>query len=195
MTKIIEFLKKYWCAFVLVGLAVGFFAGRATIQDKTVVKYENGKTVADTIYSEKLAPYATNKPGTPVLPMKRDTLWLDSVSHDVFVVDTAKIIATYTEKRSYKNTLFDNDTNGKLTVSSDVQYNALVKLGYEFTPIQKTTTITRTKIIVPWIEIGYNSFGYVSAGGGVYYHDLGVGVRYETDFTKKGFSLGLHYKF
>ena len=195
MNEIIGFLKKYRYALVLAGLVVGFFAGRATIQDETVVKYENGKTVSDTIYSEKLVSYATNKPAAPVLPMKHDTLWVDSVSHDIFVVDTAKIIATYIEKRSYKNTLFDNDINGKLTVSSDVQYNALVKLGYEFTPIQKNTTITRTKIIVPWLEIGYNSFGYISAGGGIYYHNLGVGARYETDFTKKGFSLGMHYKF
>lgn len=190
-----EFIKKYWYALALVGLVAGFSAGRATVQDKTVVKYEKGKTISDTIYLGKLVPYATNIPKSPVFPMKHDTLWVDSVSHDVFVVDTAKIIATYIEKRSYKNTLFDNETNGKLIVSSDVQYNSLVKLGYEFTPIQKITTITRTKIIVPWIEVGYNSFGYVSAGGGIYYYNLGFGARYETDFTKKGFFLGLHYKF
>lgn len=186
---------KLWLLGLLI-LSVGFIAGRCT--DKTVVKteYVKGETVRDTIFATKLVPYKVEIPAKPTLPMKPDTIRIPGKPEIIRMkVDTAQIIADYIKENSYYNVLFDDQEKGKLTVASVVQYNALKKLGYEFTPIQKQTTIERRRIFTPFVNASYNTLGYYGAGAGLYYYDVGVNVKYLTDFKTKGYEFGLNVKF
>jgi len=168
-------------------LIIGFIAGRLSIGESET-KYVKGDTIRDTLLVDN--PYDVYIPANPVLPLKPDT-----INNEVYLkVDTLQIIANYIKRNSYKNLLFD-DLNGKLVVSSVVQYNQLENLSYEFTPIQKQTTIIKKRLLTPYISSSYNSFGIVGIGGGLYYHDVGLGAKYITDFERKGFEVGLNIKF
>lgn len=184
---------------ILIGvliLGAGFFLGRCTTEPKTTTKYVKGKPIHDTLYSEQLVPYKVEVPVHPDLPLKPDTSRKESKPGSIsFVVDTAKIIANYIVRNSYRQTLFDNDTIGKLSISPEVQYNKLQKVGWEFTPVRKEVIKIQKRVFVPFVSGSYNSFGYVGAGGGFFYHDLGISAKYMTNFQDKGVEVGLHFKF
>jgi len=188
---------KSWL-FILAGLLLltaGFFAGRWTIAPEIKTEYVKGQEKHDTLYSEVLVPYNSKIPDIPVLPTKQDTIKLPGQPEYITMkVDTAKIIANYVKENSYKNLLFDN-TDGKLIIESVVQYNAMKKLSYSFTPIQKEVTKIYKPVITPYLGVSWNSFGYYGAGGGIYYHDVGVGAKYMTDFKNTGYELNLNIKF
>jgi len=173
---------------------IGFFAGRWTLKPDIQIEYIQGETIHDTI--PKPVPYPVEVPAKPILPLKPDTIRIPGgTEYIVMKVDTAKIIANYIQKNIYKETLFDNDTIGKFSFEAVVQYNEMQKFGYDFTPIQKQTTIIKKRVLTPFLSTSYNSFGYFGAGGGIYYHDLGVGLKYMTDFQKTGYEIGFSYKF
>lgn len=169
-------------------LVVGFFLGRSGKE----IRYVKGETVIDTIYSEKLVPYNVEIPAKPILPLKPDTIRINEKEIITLKVDTIQIIANYIRKNSYRTLLF-NDNNGKMVVNSEVQYNSLSKLSYEFTPIQRESL--RKDLFTPYITTSCNSFGLVGIGGGVYYHDVGLGIKYITDFDQKGLEVGFNIKF
>jgi len=173
---------------------IGFFAGRRTLKPDIQIEYIQGETIHDTIL--KPVPYLVEVPAKPILPLKPDTIRIPGgTEYIVMKVDTAKIIANYIQKNIYKETLFDNDTIGKFSFEAVVQYNEMQKFGYDFTPIQKQTTIIKKRVLTPFLSTSYNSFGYFGAGGGVYYHNLGMGLKYMTDFQKTGYEIGFSYKF
>ena len=91
--------------------------------------------------------------------------------------------------------MFDNETEGKLIVGAEVQYNNLQNLSYKFTPMYKQTTITKQRVFTPFAGVSYNTLGFVGVGGGLYYHNVGLGLKYVTDFNQKGYEFGLNYKF
>ena len=173
-------------------MVVGFFIGRATITSSITTKYVKGETVTNSVNVP--TPYNVFIPSVPSLPTKPDTIKVNTKEYVVLKVDTAKIIANYILRKRYKTPLFDND-NGKLIVSSVVQYNSLDSLGYSFTPIIKETTITRTKTFTPFVNASYNSFGYYGAGAGIYINNIGFGVKYITDFSQQGYEVNLGIKF
>ena len=180
---------------ILIGIVifiVGFFIGRVTNTESIVTKYVKGATIHDSISIP--VPYSAEIPVLPILPTKHDTLRINSKEYVILKVDTAKIIANYILRKRYSIPLFD-DNNGKLVVSPVVQYNSLDSLGYTFTPMIKEVTITREKIFTPFINASWNSFGYLGAGGGIYYHDVGVSARYLTNFANTGYEVGVSIKF
>ena len=194
MKKIFENWKLLLLGLLI--LSIGFIAGRCT--DKTIskIEYIKGETVRDTIFATKLVPYKVEIPAKPVLPMKPDTIRIPGKPEIIRMkVDTAQIIADYIKENSYSNVLFDDQQKGKLTVASVVQYNTLKKLGYEFTPIQKQTTIEKRRVFTPFVNASYNTFGYYGAGAGLYYYDVGVNVKYLSDFKTKGYEFGVNIKF
>ena len=183
---------KYLIIIGLVLLTIGFFVGRSTITSSVITKYVKGSEIHDSVRIP--IPYNVYIPTVPALPIKPDTFYINSVRYITLKVDTAKIIYNYIQRKRYTTPLFDNN-NGKLIVSSVVQYNSLDSLGYKFTPITKEITITRTKIFTPFINASYNSFGYYGAGGGIYINNIGIGAKYLTDFTNKGYELSFGFKF
>lgn len=179
---------KWYIGGAILILLIGFFAGRWTVEEKVKTEYVKGDTVRDTLLVDN--PYEVYIPVKPLLPVKPII-----INHtEYMIVDTAQIIANYITMNSYKKLMFD-DLNGRLTVSAEVQYNRLNRLSYEFTPIQKQTTITRRDVFTPFVSSSWNSFGMFGIGGGLYYHDIGLGAKYITDFTRNGFEIGLNVKF
>jgi len=188
----IDNIKKYWYIPVI-ALVIGFFIGRGNTITKEVVKYVKGDTIHDSIPT----PYPVKiiVPSKPVLPMTPDTIIIDSIKYHFIKVDTAKIISEYINRKTYRPILFDDKENGKLSLGLVVQYNKLDSIGYEFTPIHKETTITKERIFTPFINVSYNSFGYIGVGGGLYYKNIGVGAKYITDFNNNGLELSGNIKF
>jgi hypothetical protein len=66
---------------------------------------------------------------------------------------------------------------------------------YDFTPITIVRTIEKERVWTPFVSASYNSMKQASIGGGLFYHDIGVQIRYSTDFKVKGLDVGLLYKF
>lgn len=183
-------MKKNTYLFIIACIAcliIGFLVGRKTIDTKESVTIEHKEPVSSIV---RIPEPKETKPAIPVYKYKTDTI------NNIIVqkVDTAQIIEDWIKSRNYNITLFDND-NGKLNIDANVQYNKLSDLQYTFTPIQKVITKQKVPVLIPFIGVSYNSLGYVSAGGGLFYHNLGVELRYITDFDKKGVDLGIKYKF
>ena len=181
---------------IIIGVVLlisGFFVGRATNTTSTEIKYIKGETVTTSVNvpgPDRIITKIVN----PDLPVKHDTITINKIQYIVEKVDTAKLIANYIERKYYKIPLFDN-LNGKLIINPVVQYNKLDSLGYEFTPITKEVTITKTRTLIPFVMASYNTMGYFGGGLGAYYHNIGIGVQYQTNLSNKGFEIGLHYKF
>lgn len=186
--------NRKWAFIGIFLIALGFMGGRWTLKPIEKIEYIKGKTIHDTI--PKPVPYLVEIPAYPVLPMKPDTIKIPGEPEYVTqVVDTAQIIAEFTKRNSYRETLFDSDTLGTMVVDAQVQYNQLQKLGYTFTPVQKQIITERKKVFTPFLSVSANTLGYVGVGVGVYYNNLGFGVKYLTDFQEEGAELGLHIKF
>jgi hypothetical protein len=165
-----------------------------TIKSKEKVEYIKGETVYRTIEVPKYI--ASEIPKIMYLPTKKDTL---IVNHEQIItqkVDTAKIIENYVAERKYSFNVF-NDKNGKLDISQTIQYNELQKFNYSFTPLQKEITKQKERIFVPFVSASYNSFGITGAGGGLFYHNIGVEYKYlyETQTHLSGHEIGLKMKF
>jgi len=176
----------------VVTLTAGFFIGRATTTSSIVTKYIKGETVTNSVNVP--TPYNVYIPTVPLLPTRTDTIKVNTKEYIVIKVDTAKIIANYILRKRYTTPMFD-DNNGKLIVSSVVQYNSLDSLGYSFTPITKEVTIIKSKIFTPFINVAWNSFKFYSAGGGIYIGNIGVGAKFMTDFSRQGYEVNLGIKF
>ena len=177
----------------LILLLIGFFVGRSTVDMKTDVKYVKGTTIIDTVYIP--SPYAENKPiKDKLVPVyKKDSTGIESSE-----LDTAKskdaTIQDWNVERKYANTLFNNEY-GNLSYDISVQNNKLSSFKYTHTPIQKEISIKKEQVWMPYTSISYSTLNYIGIGGGVFYHNLGLGGKYVTDFNKKGVEFELKYKF
>ena len=191
-----ELIRKYWkyALIVIVSVAVGFFAGRWNTDNVAGVKFLKGEPIHDSI--EVPTPYEVKVPANPVLPTKPDTVILQGGKEYIALkVDTAKIIAEYSAENLYDFNAFDSDTIGTMRIKQTLQYNKMKKFSYDFTPVKKVVTVERKRVLMPFVEASYSSFNYVGIGGGLYINNVGVSAKYVTDFVKKGFEIGLHYKF
>lgn len=167
---------------ILLALVVGFFIGRSTIDNQNTTKLVKGETVRD--WFPILTPFKVSIPSDPIYKYKENTA----------IVDTAAIIEDWITKRDYKQTLFDNN-NGKLDIDFTVQYNKPSDLRYSYIPIKEVNTIYKVKTWQPFVSGSYSTLNYVGVGLGVFYHDIGFGAKYVTDFYKKGVEFELKYKF
>ncbi|MFT3994407.1 MAG: hypothetical protein QM660_08870 [Dysgonomonas sp.] len=194
-------MKKYLLTALLsfvVGSIIFFFVGRSTIQTETEVIYVPGETVSGSVSNNQLEPVKEEKPDKPVLPIKeieiqyRDTGSVKTITETKYlyqVVDTAAIIEDYILKRSYVLTAFDNKENGKLLLYPTVQYNKLTGIDYDFTPIQKQTSIYSYRVWQPFVSVSYSTLDYIGLGGGVFYHNSGFEYQYNIDVRNKPMAL------
>lgn len=190
------------CCFLC--FCLGWQTGRGTIVEKEEIRYVKGKTLKIYVPQEKLVPYMVENPLNGYYVTKLDSVKLsydslewayDSLLGSYPIVDTAEIIADFVKRSYYSNELFDNDSLGSLTIDTEVQFNALQAMSYEFTPIIKEKTVyTKKKYSGLW-KTSYNSFGYYNFGVGMFYRDVGLHIDYSTDFKENGFEVGLLYKF
>ena len=173
----------------------GFFVGRKTLNVAEKVVYIKGDPVTGTITN--LTPVSETIPDNPVLPLLRDTVYLDNIIYVHSEVDTAAIINDYIARREYAPLLFDTPTLGKLSLSATVQYNKLSDVQYEFVPVYKEITKYRSPIWQPFLSASYSTFYVAGVGGGVFYRNFGAEYQYQRRITDgiNGHFLGLKYKF
>lgn len=198
-------IQKYkWLLVALTAialLAIGFFIGRANQKTivKTETKYVNGETVRDSFSYPVPVEVIKHVPDVRYLPSKKDTIRL--AGDKIFViekVDTAAIVNQFTTERKYKQTLFDNDTAGKLIVNTSVQFNEQKSIGYSFTPVQKVTTITKVKrnTFTPFVSASYNTLNFAGIGGGVFIKKIGFEYKYLNNLKgSTGHEGGIKIKF
>ena len=121
--------------------------------------------------------------------------------------DTTAIMKDWATTRSYREVLFDSDTAGSCDVTVEVQYNRIKGIGYNYRPVYKTVTVTKTerKFFSPFVGLGVIVSPYpgtIDIGGsvqaGAFFKDrVGVYLQYERlAGTKRDiFGLGGMYKF
>lgn len=147
-------LNKYWLYVigVIALLTVGFFGGRLTINEKTIIKtetvYKKGAVIKDTII--KPQPYAVIKPYEVLkIKLKHDTIYTK--------VDSSKIVSDYLLTRKYALD-FSSDTTGVFKVDVAVNKNQLISAISTIRPIIKTTTIekitTKKQLLQVYAMIG-----------------------------------------
>ena len=154
---------------VVIGLLVfGFFLGRKTIKEpetKIEIQYLPGEKITDTLYLDK--PYFVEKPIDTLKIIEQcikdgiyKEMWPSKVVTEYIEIskeDTTAIMNDWATKRGYKEVLFNDDYNGTCTILTEVQYNRMKLLGYEYIPVTKTVTETKyvTKFFSPYIGISY----------------------------------------
>lgn len=182
---------------ILVYLAIGFLVGRALVKADVEIKYIKGDTVYDTITVP--GPIVEKEPVKPILPVKRDTIYLPGEPERIIEsVDTAEIIRQYVLERQYAFTVFDNKEYGKLDINQTIQYNKLQHFDYSFTPIIRVERTIQRKLFTPYLSLGGFYLGDIRAatlGGGIYINNLGLDYRYIYSDYSKGHMFGLNYKF
>lgn len=210
---------------LVIGLGLGFFAGRYAQEEVITVEHIKLSPIKLTppIIPEPKMVYIKD-PELPAelkrlneefrqlqayleiasLEKEENSRLIDSLSRRLaeipkHVVDTVKLYRDYTALRRYEDwNIFDNDTIGKFTANFDVQFNRIQKV-YDvlFQPIQKTATIRKKDVWIPYVSGSYSTVGYTGIGGGVFYHNIGVEYQYQRDFSehKNGHVFGLKYKF
>ena len=182
-------MKKDLIICCITSLAIGFFLGCWSTEEKEIVRYEKGETIWDTITN--IVPdtvYLTGK-------LKYKYVYVpDTIYRDVPVIDQVATIAATTEDwnrtREYKKLLLDNES-GKLSIVLSVQYNELQKLSYSFTPIHKENTIVKKRIFEPFVSASVLDFNSVSVGSGFFYHNIGFRIEYSSN----SLNFGILYKF
>lgn len=102
-------------------------------------------------------------------------------------------VQDWNTKRTYKKTLFNKDDLGELSVEATVQYNELRSLSYRYDPVQKT--ITKEKLLQPFIRASYNSMDQITVGGGLFVNKMGVDAFLIQDKHRSGIGFGLSYRF
>lgn len=172
-------------------LIASFFIGRAT-SEKEDIKYIPGPVIHDSIPYP--VPVIEEIPGDPVYITKRDTFIKDSIIYVSQVIDTAAILADWIKKRSYENTLFDNDTLGKFILYSDVQYNKLMNISYNYYPKYKQVTKTKIPIFEPFAFVGVNSFIRPTFEIGTFIKNVGISGELSHDNNDYFYSFKIGYK-
>lgn len=112
--------------------------------------------------------------------------------------DTAGIIADFNKIKHYDIQLFDVDTLGTCSISTDVQYNRLMNLSYQFSPINKT--IEHSIIVKPkdWNlvgGVGLNTINMWNIQVGAFYRHIGATYQFTNEFGKNSYSHGINIMF
>lgn len=190
-------------AFALFGL--GLYIGSKSNQEPKI-EYVPGETITDTVYVK--GP-AIEIPPTDTLgiikqcikdglyahlwPEKTDTLWLRDTCYIPTHEDTTKIVSDWATKRLYSDILFNDEKQGYFDYSMEIQYNRLSSFSYNFTPVIKETTHTKTytKFISPFVGLYYLSNPWdeiknpsIQVNAGVFLKEkYGISLLYQRGFT------------
>ncbi|MDR0823905.1 MAG: hypothetical protein LBN74_02350 [Prevotella sp.] len=178
---------------ILASLAIGFFIGRSTA-DEGEIRYVRGEQTSGSVPAGNIKLIKEETPVSPILPIK-SIATMPIVVPMSPVVDTAAIILEYEKRRTYSAILFDDKKLGRLELHPTIQYNQLSSIDYDFTPIQKE--IIKCPTFEPFISASYSTLNYISVGGGLFYHSLGLEYKYWKSLGSQpnGSEFGLKYKF
>jgi hypothetical protein len=147
---------------VVLALAAGFYLGHRSVSvtETTTVEYHPMPPVHVSI--DAPAPLRFTVPDLPQWLYFTDTVTQRPV------IDTAAILADWILKREYGDRLVE-DTTGTIDYFAIVQYNRLQNIALDYTPIQRSVTITRTiqPRFTPFVLVGANTAGFGQVETGV----------------------------
>lgn len=202
----------------IIGLLIlGFYLGRKTIktpEPKVEIQYVPGETIRDTFYI--VEPYKVEVPIDTLGIIQQcikdgvyQELWPTKIITEYIEVsqkDTTDIMKDWATKRYYTETLFDNEY-GNCKINTEVQYNRMALVGYDYTPIKQTVTETQyiTKVFSPFIGVSYITNPWdeiknpmIQVNGGFYIKEMyGIQAIYQRGFVLKNdyIGVGFTYKF
>ncbi len=195
---------------ILTGLILflaGLLAGRITLPDRVEVRYEKQPAQQGSYVHHQLVPVKAESSGLSVLPSVpllyytegQDTVEIIREVEKEIQVDTLAVLADYLLKRTYKETLFDNE-QGRFDLTAEVQYNRMTGLSYNYTPVTEVRTITKKRALEPFLSAGYSTNRTLAVGGGVFIDHWGIEYSYNlNNSNSKAFnsyhSFLLKYKF
>ena len=210
--KNISNIVKYTFYILALGIifSVGFRVGRKSVKvpetpdPVEVIKYVESEPVHDTLWKPK--PYAVEAPADTFDILKDciakgiyQELWPKDEPVDEQELPNA-VLKDWATKRTYKDVLFDTDTLGKFTLNTEIQYNRVNSIDYEFIPVTKNVeqVVYSPKKWSPFVEVGMmygigNEFRdkMGEIGGGVFYNDkFGAELKYQRGFNSKNDYLG-----
>lgn len=211
LLKNISNILKYGFKLLVIALLIGsgIYVGRKSVKfpvPETVIEYIESEPIHDTLFKPK--PYIVEKPTDTLDIIKKciaDGIYKELWPKEKEIVtitkeDTTAIMKDWVTKRFYNENLFNTDTLGKCTVNTEVQYNRIVKMDYEFIPSVKNIehVVYTTKKWSPFVETGL-MFGIGNEmpdkigniGVGTFYKDkVGLEVNYQRGFVSKNDYLG-----
>lgn len=197
-------------AFALFGL--GLWVGTKHDSEPQII-YTPGETITDTLYlekpSEEVPPHDTLdiikqciKDGmyADLWPERVDTLWMRDTCYVPTPEDTTRIMRDWVTKRFYSNVLFNDEKQGYFDYSAEIQYNRLSSFSYNFTPVVKevTQTKTYTKFMSPFVGLYYLTNPWdevknpsIQINAGVFLKDrYGISILYQRGFTVDNDHIG-----
>jgi hypothetical protein len=98
----------------------------------------------------------------------------------------------------------DASYNYGVQVDIVVNKNRAVLASSKIEPVYKVVTvetskpgISAKKVFEPFVSAGFSTLGIVSAGGGAFYHSLGLEYQYQRQYATgmSGHSFGVKWKF
>jgi hypothetical protein len=156
--------------------------------ERESVRYVTGETA---VYDVRLpAPKVEIRPDAlkfATIQLPDDLVFPDSV-------DLRPTVYDWNIARQYLQTPFD-DKRGKLLIDATVQFNQLQALKVEFVPIEKQITKHVLSTWQPFAVAGWSTRNQAEIGAGLFYKKMGVQLKYQTDFERAGFAVGLMYLF
>ena len=195
----------------------GFFTAKTTIKVNEVIKteYIKGDTITNVIY-EPVPTYVKTPVDTlniikkciedgiyaELWPSKTITKYVEVTKED-----TTVIMKDWATKRIYDECLFKNDSIGYCSIKTEVQYNRMKLLSYDYVPIIKQITETqyKVKLFSPYVGIGYMTNPWdeernpaLSVNGGLFIKEkYGIQVQLVHMFKSKNDYVGgsFIYKF
>lgn len=195
---------------VFVIFIVGFIIGKKSVKvtEKVVTQYIPGESVKDTIYVPQ--PVKVERPAdtidiikaciesgiyTDLFPIiiDKDTVYLTKP-------DTTDILKDWATKRYYSNLLFDNDSIGKLIVNTNIQFNRVASIDYQFDPMirkEETTKVIQPKF-EPFLGAGFGTANIATIQIGTFFSGhYGISYQYQRLFDQKlnNHSIQFIYKF
>jgi hypothetical protein len=163
---------------IALALVAGFYLGRrsVTVTETTTVEYRDMPLVHVSI--DAPAPLRFTVPEAPQWLYFTDTV----TQHPV--IDTAAILADWALRREYGGRLI-NDTTGTVDYLATVQYNRLQNIILDYTPSQRTVTVTKViqPRFTPFVLVGANTAGFGQAEAGMLFRHWGAAVELGTNFS------------
>lgn len=181
--------ETLYIVYTIIGFVAGFIIGRQSMQTEPVVRYIKGEAIEKTVKIS--VPYKVETPAQPIYLYKKTDTVFTTIPPEI---DTMAILNDWITRKNYQQDVFNNQY-GKLSIDASVQYNKLESIKYSFIPLQKETSYIKHSIWEPYVGVSYSTVNYVGISAGIFYHDLGLEIKYMTDFDKKGVDIGLKYKF
>lgn len=223
MQKALKMTTNDWkiVFYIIIGLSIAgifFFLGRKTVKipkPEVKIEYIKGDIIHDSIPYP--VPYKVAEPIDTVNIIKQcikdgiySELWPTKTVTEYVEVsknDTTAIMTDWATKRHYAETIFDCDTLGSCKINAEVQYNRLMGIEYQYTPVSKRITETKyqIKLFSPYIGAGYlvNPWDnlkdptMVVNGGFFIKEKYGFQIQYQHGFNSKNDFIGggVIYKF